>query len=276
MAASLYSPQFERFIVRHFGRAGRAWLQQLPARVEHYTRLWKLKIEYHFTGGLMSCCLAVNTRDGEAAVLKLDGPWTPARTEIAALTLWHGKGAPSLLGSDPAGGAMLLERIEPGSTYEVGQTQADARELAKLLCHLHTPSPTSKLAQDFPPLADVVDTRITTAGDEAAARSQAEAAVLQPTLDRARRTVEMLLNRWDGHAVILHGDLEDRNILQCRRRGLAAIDPLPCIGDPAYDAGYWAASAVTNDRREQRLTTVSKVLDLDPHRIRLWASVAAL
>jgi streptomycin 6-kinase len=32
------------------------------------------------------------------------------------------------------------------------------------------------------------------------------------------------------------GELENKNILVCQKRGLVVIDPLPCIGDPAYDA----------------------------------------
>jgi streptomycin 6-kinase len=31
--------------------------------------------------------------------------------------------------------------------------------------------------------------------------------------------------------------IENKNILVCQKRGLVVIDPLPCIGDPAYDAG---------------------------------------
>jgi len=74
----LYSADFERFFVRHFGARGRVWLDQLPARVERYARLWQFELEHHLAGGLMSCCLAVMTSDATAAVFKLDGPWTPA------------------------------------------------------------------------------------------------------------------------------------------------------------------------------------------------------
>ena len=87
MQQPLYSLDFERFVARHFGAQGRAWLDRLPARVEHYVRVWQLELEQHLAGGLMSCCLAVRTLDGTSAVLKLDGPWTPAQPEIRALTV---------------------------------------------------------------------------------------------------------------------------------------------------------------------------------------------
>jgi streptomycin 6-kinase len=121
-----------------------------------------------------------------------------------------------------------------------------------------------------------VDNLITTAGEEAEARSHAEAFALQPTLERARRTVETLLDSWDGHASVLHGDLENRNILVGQKRDLVAIDPLPSVGDPAYDAGYWAASAPPAEARDQRCALLAEALDLNPQRVRHWASVAAL
>lgn len=34
---------------------------------------------------------------------------------------------------------------------------------------------------------------------------------------------------------LLHGDMHHENIMQCSNQGWVAIDPQPCIGDPAYD-----------------------------------------
>ncbi len=257
MTERLYSADFERFVVRHFGARGRVWLDQLPARVERYARLWQFELEHHLAGGL-------------------GGPWTPAQPEIAALTLWSGKPAPSLLRSDAVGGALLIERIEPGLMFEGGAAAADAGRLADLLRELHAPSPTSTLAEEFPSLAEVVEKLITTADEEAEARSHTEAVALRPTLERGCRTVEAPLDSCDGRATVLHGDLENKNILICRKRGLAAIDPLPCIGDPAYDAGYWAASTPPDEAREQRCMLLAEALDLDSKRVRLWAFVAVL
>jgi len=48
--------------------------------------------------------------------------------------------------------------------------------------------------------------------------------------------------------VLLHGDLTPRNILDGGPdRGLVAIDPAPCVGDPAFDAVdllFWQADDV--------------------------------
>ena len=277
VADALYSRDFERFVARHFGARGRGWLDELPARVDHYARLWAFEVEHHLSGGLMSCCLAVRGLDGTSAVLKLAGPWTPARPEIRALAFWAGIAAPTLLRHDEVGGALLLERIEPGTAFNGGAAPADAARVAELLRALHTPRPIpGRLMRELPPLAAVVETLIRTAGEEAEARSHTEAVALKPTLSRARRITRALLNGWGGRAVVLHGDLENKNILVCQKRGIVAIDPLPSIGDPAYDAGYWAASAPPDECRDERCAILAEALSLDPERVRLWASVAAL
>jgi len=61
-----------------------------------------------------------------------------------------------------------------------------------------------------------------------------------------------------------------------RETGVVAIDPLPCIGDPAYDAGYWLASAIDPHLRDDTLRVLARHLDLDAVRAGLWASVIIL
>src|SRR3954452_14067143 len=102
----------------------------------------------------MSCCLAVRRSDGAAAVLKLAVPWTPAAPEAKALTVWDGAGAPSLLRTDSEGGALLLERIEPGTTFDGGDDPPHAGRVAELVRELHAPQ-SSSAAGEFPELADV-------------------------------------------------------------------------------------------------------------------------
>jgi len=203
-------------------------------------------------------------------------PWTPARREILAFRLWSGRAAPDLLRADEAGGALLLERIEPGTTLAGGALGEEIVRVARLLRALHALPASAASCWQLPPLADVVEEQITTAGAEAAARSPAEATALRPALERARHVASRLLESWDGDDVVLHGDLESKNILICHKRGLAAIDPLACVGEPAYDAAYWAASALPGGRRDERCALLAAELGLDPERVRRWASVVAL
>jgi streptomycin 6-kinase len=60
--------------------------------------------------------------------------------------------------------------------------------------------------------------------------------VVSPDLfERGRRLASGLAGQ-PSPTVLLHGDLTAVNVLYGDRRGLVAIDPSPCLGDPAFDA----------------------------------------
>jgi streptomycin 6-kinase len=268
--------EFERFISRHFGRQGRDWLERLPRIVDRYRLEWRLEVGPFLRGGLLSASMEVRTADGQSAVLKINGPWTSSRHEILALRLWAGRPVPELLRADETGGALLLERIYPGGQFVGGTEDRDVERVALLLAALHSPEPHRAATNNLRPLAEVVEEQIATAEAEAAARSRREAEQLQPRLAQARRTAADLLRTWNARPALLHGDFENKNILTCSKRGLAAIDPLPCLGDPAYDAGYWAVGDLPSEGRDRRCELLAKRLGLDPDRIRAWASVIIL
>jgi streptomycin 6-kinase len=273
---ALVSPEFEQFLASHFGPRGREWLDRLPERVEHYRREWRLEVERLLPGGLLSCCLAVRRRAGEPAVLKLSGDWTPASREALALRSWNGGPTPALLELDEDGDALLLERIVPGGRFADGATAEGVERIARLLAALHAAPLSDEVKHRLPSIADVVEEQIATAGAEAAARSLAEADELRPRLARSRRCAAELLSSFAERDILLHGDLEPKNILCCRARGLVAVDPLPCSGDPAYDAGYWLATAVRPKRQDAVGRQLAARLELDPERVLAWASIVAL
>ena len=126
------------------------------------------------------------------------------------------------------------------------------------------------------PLAEAVEQRFVTAAAEASARSKSELAALAPKIQLARQAAGGLLRSFAGPHVLLHGDLGPRNVVRCQQRGLVAIDPAPCIGDPAYDAAYWAADEREAAGLEQRCHALALPALLDPGRVLGWASVIAL
>lgn len=272
MGANPVPGELSRFVARHFGASGRAWLEQLPGLIDRAAAGWGLKIGPALGGGLLSCVLAARARDGEPVVLKIAGPWAPADREAAALAHWNGVPSPRLLAFDADLQALLLERIRPGDAA----TDEPCYRVARLLSALHAVPLTSSQIALLPSLAEVIEQRLVTAGAEAAARSAAEAAALAPRLDRARAAADQLLGGFTGTPVLLHGDLEQRNILRCQHRFLAAIDPMPCIGDPAYDAAYWAAEEQEADGLEQRCRNLAAHLSLDPVRVQRWAAILTL
>jgi len=82
-----------------------------------------------------------------------------------------------------------------------------------------------------------------------------------------------------GHAVadvLLHGDLHLGNVLDGGPRGLVAIDPMACVGDPCSDAvDYVLHGAGRSDGMEYRLHALSTEARLDAGRLYAWCRVVA-
>jgi streptomycin 6-kinase len=76
--------------------------------------------------------------------------------------------------------------------------------------------------------------------------------------------------------VLLHGDLTPVNILDGGERGLVAIDPAPCLGDPAFDAIdllLWRAADIeTIAARAERL---APAIGADADRLLDWCAAFA-
>ena len=248
---------FRSFVARHLGSQGRTWLAGLGPTLESLRDAWTLTLGPELPGGVLACVHAVTTGDGLPAVLKVAGPWDRPGDEIACLRRWDGNAAPVLIRADPERGAMLLERIEPGSPA----VSASATEVAAVLRHLQT----APLAA-FRPLGAVARGRVRRAlAQERTTPYKAEWGLAR--IDELEREAPA--------PVLLHGDFDERNLLVCNRRGLAAIDPLPCAGDPAYDAGHWAHANGRPGRRA-RTTEIAEALGLPLERVRGWCAVAAI
>jgi len=93
---------------------GRAWLRDLPSRVQACTDLWALRPEPPYTESYVSFVLLVTLADGTSAVLKLQFPHAESEHEAEALRCWNGQGSVRLLAYEPRHHALLLEKCEPG------------------------------------------------------------------------------------------------------------------------------------------------------------------
>ncbi len=88
----------------------------------------------------------------------------------------------------------------------------------------------------------------------------------------AARAAAMKLCASIGRTVLLHGDFLDKNLLW-NGAGYLAIDPIPCIGDPCSDVGFFAAGNPPATTILPRAGTIAARMDLDQHRAREWAAI---
>jgi streptomycin 6-kinase len=170
--------------------------------------------------------------DGRAAVLKVCPDRQRIAAEVAALGRWETDHVPSVHAIDANVGAVLMEAIVPGTMMAdcPGYPGTAIAELMRSLQATGRPDPS------YPPVrARIADLF------EALTRHRAQhpelVEVVSPALfDSGRRLAEHLAEQ-AAPTVLLHGDLTPVNVLDGGdQRGLVAIDPAPCLGDPAFDA----------------------------------------
>lgn len=250
-------PGYRAFVARTFGDDGRAWLAELPRLLDELAQRWLLTLGPELPGGLLSCVRAATTVAGGEAILKIGPPWDRSRHEIDALRAWGGSAAPCLLEADDAVHALLLERIAPGRHADPG----DPADVARVLRGLDTDPPPG-----LPSLGETVRQRLD--------RAEAERRAPAHKLAWARAALERL-EQEPAPAALVHGDFDDRNLLVCGRRGLVAIDPLPCVGDRCYDAAYWV-HANRRPGRRARLDGIVAASGLPRERVRDWAAIVAV
>jgi streptomycin 6-kinase len=202
-------------LVTRFGAAViEPWWRELPALVDDLAARWGIAIGEPVGRGNTSLVLHCTRADGRAAVLKLTPEPALAAAEGRALERWRPTGrVPELWEADAAAGALLLEAVRdaPLRAVSVGA-------VAPLIRALHV----EPLA-GVPPLADRV-------------------VFIFDHFGLAGREAAVALAREPVAPVLLHGDLHPGNVLDTAR-GAVAIDPRPCVGDPAFDVIDWAMRA---------------------------------
>jgi streptomycin 6-kinase len=151
----------------------------------------------------------VRRADGTPAVLKIV---PPGDRELDAAEWFAGHGAPQVLEIDRAQGALLLERVLPGTMLVDEPEESAVAAVAGLGPQLWRPP---AAGCPFPSVRDWGGS-------------------LQPG-SRAAGVFFELCDSMD-EPVVLHGDLHHFNVLRAGE-GWAAIDAKGVVGEPAYETG---------------------------------------
>ena len=259
-AGEVVQPGYRAFVARIGGEEGRAWIASVPALLHAAAERWRLELGPELPGGLLACVVSATTPAGREVVLKVASPWARGKDEVTALRAWSGRCTPELLADDPELGAVLLERVRPGEHPSSLEVEAVA-PLLRLLAVEPPPG--------LPALTTIATERLATTEAEGRANAQ--------RLTWARQAIARL-EAGSPPPALVHGDFDERNLLTCARRGLCAIDPLPCAGDPLYDAASWIHGNGRPGRRA-RFDGLALALGLGAEeraRLRDWCGVVAV
>lgn len=274
------SEQFTRTINSVFKERGTLWLQNLPVLLAECAERWELTILPPFSNLSYNYVTPVVRSDGSDAVLKVGVPHKELWSEMEALRVFGGRGSVRLLEADSERGAMLLERLKPGTplTMFADETQdAYATSIAaSVMRKLRHSAPAQ---HDFPSVADWAGGMKRMRAHFDGGTGPFPAALVE---EAENLFTELLAS--SAPPVLLHGDLHHDNILETENGLWLAIDPKGLIGEPAYEVGallrnLWPTRhALHNPQQmlERRVHQFAEELEMDRARVRGWGVAQAV
>ncbi|MFF3909462.1 aminoglycoside phosphotransferase family protein [Streptomyces sp. NPDC001848] len=244
------------------GAAGRAFVTELPRRVEEFLGRWGLRVDGPAMYGVCALVLPVARADATPAVLKLQFLDEETVGEPLALRVWDGEGAVRLLEYDAATGTLLLERLDVSRTLtQVPDTREAVLVVAGLLARLTAvPAPAG----------------MRRLGDIAWAMLEQVPGVLERIPDPADRRLAADCAAALGEVAaepgdrLLHWDLHYDNVLAADRAPWLAIDPKPLAGEPGFDLLPAIRNRYDPTQTRWRFDALTAALGLDRERARAW------
>jgi streptomycin 6-kinase len=268
---------FARAVVELHGEAGRLWLRSLPGLVERCAARWSLKVGVPFSPPTYNYAAPAEGVGGARLVLKVGVPVRELLTEMEALRVFDGRGAARLIDADAEAGALLLERLEPGTpltalceTEDAAATSAAASVMRKLW----RPAPAG---HSFPTVADWGR-----GFGRLRERFGGGAGPFPRALVEEAESLFSELLESSAEPVLLHGDLHHGNVLAAAREPWLAIDPKGLVGEPAYEVGALLRNPLPQLFRwpvratERRIAQLSDELGFERERVRGWGLAQAL
>ncbi len=265
--------EVRRRLGRRFGSAIDAWFDELPLVLNELAGRWGIEWDTVIQRGSMSVVIRCRTADGRPAVLKASPERERIAHESVALASWKTSHVPAVLAADESVGALLIEAIEPGIALDEATVYPSMESLIDLMTSLHANgvpgSPYRPVASHIAYLFD--------SGMKNYERRPELVEVVSHELYERGRQLAMRLAEDDSSAVLLHGDLTPVNVLDGgEERGLVAIDPAPCLGDPAFDAidlVFWRAEDV--ETIAARAEALAPAIGADGDRLLDWCAAFA-
>lgn len=217
-------------LVAHYGQPVSQWLDRVPELLDAAARSWGLRVIGFHDAGHASALAVAASETGAQVVLKAWFDRDRYRYETTALRYWKPVNGRVLRGRDDERAIACLELVggRPGGTPRPAD---DYRLVARALARMHAqPLP----EQDFPSLdgylRDTLEPRIVRR--------------LRPYLNEVpRKCVDLGLNAVHAPTqfapVLLHADLYRENVPFNHEGKPVFLDPLPMIGDAAFDWAFF-------------------------------------
>ncbi len=232
---------------------------------------WSLVLGDLFPGGTGSVSLRCTRSCGSAAVLKMSPDLPVVSEQVTMLMAFGASGrVPAVLAADAEAGVILLELIVPGTRADELTPQPSVRDWADLLQALHAAAVPPGVLRDLHDQCDGFFTRIGRRVSDPEIGRVVGPADVERGFSRCQALVASQTTR-----VLLHGDLHLGNVLDGGSRGLVAIDPRACVGDPCFDAVDYLLDGAGLDGVDARCAALAAASGLDAGRLFAWCRAVA-
>ncbi|HYO49089.1 MAG TPA: aminoglycoside phosphotransferase family protein [Chloroflexia bacterium] len=268
---------FARTMQEVYGEAGVEWLKRLPTIIAGCERRWSLAVLPPFPRLSYNYVAPAVLADGRDAVLKVGYPGPELMCEMEALRLYNGHGIVQLLHADREQGAMLLERLKPGTPLASIEDDEEATSIAaSVMRQLWRPVPSE---HQFPTIA-----RWASGLERLRKHFSGTTGPLPKSLVEEAETLFTEFIASMGEVVLLHGDLHHENIIAAKRQPWLALDPKGLVGEPAYEVGALLRNQLPQPLTQpeasrilaRRVDQLAEELGLDRERLISWGLAQAV
>lgn len=256
-------------IIELHGEKGTSWISDLEKFISYYEKEWQFKAEKCFPDAQFNVVLDVTQNNGVSAVFKCCLPNKEFKTENLSLKHYDGDGAAKLLKSDIDNGAMLIEKITPGTSLEsLSNIEAETQYAIDVCRKLHTPIKNDQL---FPSLENWF-----TGFDRLYKKFNNTSGPFDEKLIKKAKKISRELLSSQSQPILLHGDLHYANLI-LNQDHYVAIDPKGVIGESAFEIPLPRVSdSITEKELFYRLDCFITQSQFDQKRIYSWVFCKAV
>lgn len=254
-------PGCRQRLTAHYGPAVAEWLGRVPVRIEDAARSWELRLAGYYDAGHASVLAVARAQDGEPVIVKAWFDQDRYRKEVAALRHWKAVNGHVVTAQDDERAVALLTMVGAAPGGAPQPVDGDQR-VAEALAHLH-----AVLISDsgFPTLEHYLHETVRPRVRQRLYRFGSQ---LAGPCDRRAVFPEPVPT--PGRPVLLHTDLYQENVPFTADGRPVFLDPLPMLGDPAFD---WAFFVIYFDLARDpvtRLHMASQASGIEVHALVSW------
>ena len=254
-------------LAAHYGPKVEAWLSQVPALLDAAAGRWDVTLSGYHDAGHASVLATGTDHAGLPVILKAWFDRDRYVREVAALRYWEPANGRVVLADDQPSAVALLAVVGPGPGG-APRPEDDVPRVARALARLHRqPLPTDAFPHLDGYLREEVAARI-------CRRMPCHGDDIPLCVTRGRR--DAVPEPTGRPAVLLHADLYRENVLFDDRGEPVFVDPLPMIGDPAFDWAFFAVYYDLADDPRPRLRAAAEISRIDQQTLLPWCRIQCL